>query len=113
LKERQNERQKVTGRRKRRRKQLLYDVKETRRSWNSKEEALDRSTRRTCFGKVHGPVARQRERERGEKERERGGRGGEREREGEDNDVNCIQTTWPFWAPRCISHLITAIEERN
>jgi hypothetical protein len=50
----------VTGRRGRRRKQLLDDFKETRRYWNLKEEALDRTFWRTCFGRGYGPVVRER-----------------------------------------------------
>jgi len=40
-------------------KQLLNDFKETRRCWKLKEEALDRTIRRTCFGRGSGPVFRQ------------------------------------------------------
>ena len=40
------------GRRRRRHKQLLEDVKVKGRYWNRKEEALDRSRRRSGFGKV-------------------------------------------------------------
>jgi hypothetical protein len=39
----------MTGRRGRRRKQLLDDLKETRRYWKLKEEALDRTLWRTRF----------------------------------------------------------------
>jgi hypothetical protein len=39
----------VMGRRERRRKQLLYDLKEKRRHWKLKEEALDRTLWRTRF----------------------------------------------------------------
>jgi hypothetical protein len=42
----------------RRRQQLLYDLKEKRRYWKSKEEALDRTLWRTCFGGGYGPVVR-------------------------------------------------------
>ena len=49
----------VTGRPGRRRIQLLDDFKEKRVYWKLKEEALDRSLRRTRFGRVNGPVARQ------------------------------------------------------
>jgi hypothetical protein len=49
----------VTGRRERRRKQLLDDVKEKRRYWKLKEEALDRTLWRTRFGRGYGPVVRQ------------------------------------------------------
>jgi hypothetical protein len=45
----------MTGRRGRRCKQLLDDVKEKRRYWKLKEEALDRTVWRTRFG----PVVRQ------------------------------------------------------
>jgi hypothetical protein len=48
-----------TGRRGRRRKQLLHDLKETREYWNLKEAALDRTLWRTCFGRGNGPVVRQ------------------------------------------------------
>jgi len=46
----------VTGRRGRRRKQLLNDRKEKKGYWNFKEEALDRALRRTRFGRGYGPV---------------------------------------------------------
>jgi hypothetical protein len=49
----------VPGRRGRRRKQLLDDLKEKRGYWNLKEEALDRTLQRTCFGRGYGPVIRQ------------------------------------------------------
>jgi hypothetical protein len=45
----------VTGRRGRRRKQLLDDLMETRGYWKLKEEALDRSVWRTRFGRGCGP----------------------------------------------------------
>jgi len=48
----------VMVRRGRRRKQLLDDVKETRRYWKLKEEALDRILWRTRFGRDCGPVVR-------------------------------------------------------
>jgi hypothetical protein len=41
----------MTGRRGRRRKQLLDALKEKRRYWKSKEEALDRTLWRTRFGR--------------------------------------------------------------
>jgi hypothetical protein len=49
----------VTGRRGRRRKQLLYDFKEKRTYWIWKEEELDRTVCRTRFGTGCGPVVRQ------------------------------------------------------
>jgi hypothetical protein len=49
----------VTGRRGRRRKQLLDDLKEKREYWKMKEEALDRNLWRTRFGRGYGPVVRQ------------------------------------------------------
>jgi hypothetical protein len=49
----------VTGRRRRRRKQLLNDVKEMRQCLKLKEEALDRTLGRTRFGLRYGPVKRQ------------------------------------------------------
>jgi hypothetical protein len=48
----------VTGRRGRRHKQLLDDLKETRGYWKLKEEALDRSLSRTRSGRGCGPVVR-------------------------------------------------------
>jgi hypothetical protein len=48
----------VTGRRGIRRKQLLGDLKEMRRYWKLKEEALDRILWRTRFGRGYGPVER-------------------------------------------------------
>jgi hypothetical protein len=49
----------MTGRRGRRRKQLLDELKETTRYWTLKQEELDSTLWRTRFGKVYGPVARQ------------------------------------------------------
>jgi hypothetical protein len=49
----------MMGRRGRRRKQLLDDLKEKTRYWKSKEEALDRTLWRTRFGPGYGPVVRQ------------------------------------------------------
>ena len=46
----------MTGRRGRRYKRVLNDLKEKRGSWELKEEALDRLLRRTCFGRGYGPV---------------------------------------------------------
>ena len=47
----------MTGRRGRRVKQLVDDIKEKRDYW--KEEALDRPLWRTRFGRVYGLVVRQ------------------------------------------------------
>ena len=52
---------KETGRRGRRRKQLLDDVKEKREYCKLREEALDRTVWRTSFGRGHGPAVRQSE----------------------------------------------------
>jgi hypothetical protein len=49
----------TTGRRGRRCKQLLDDLKEKRRYLKLKEEALDRTPWRTGFGRGYGPVVRQ------------------------------------------------------
>jgi hypothetical protein len=49
----------VTGRRGRRRKQLLDYLKEKRIYWKLKEEALDRTLLRTRFGRGYGLVVRQ------------------------------------------------------
>jgi hypothetical protein len=49
---------KMTGRRGRKHKQLLDDLKE-KRYWKLKDEALDRTLWRTRFGRGHGPVVRQ------------------------------------------------------
>jgi hypothetical protein len=49
----------MKGRRGRRRKQVVDDLKEKRRYWKLKEEALDRTLWRTRFGRSYGPVARQ------------------------------------------------------
>jgi len=46
----------VTGRRGRRRKQLLGDRKEKRGYWKLKEEALDRTLWRTGFGRGCGSI---------------------------------------------------------
>jgi hypothetical protein len=48
-----------TGRRGRRRKQLLDYLKEKRRYWKLKEETLDRTLWGTRFGRSYGPVVRQ------------------------------------------------------
>jgi len=44
------------GRRGRRRKQLLDDLKENTGYWELKEEALDRTLWRTRFARNYGPV---------------------------------------------------------
>jgi hypothetical protein len=49
----------MTGRRGRRRKQLLDDLKEKRRYWILKEDALDRTQWRTRFRRGYGSVLRQ------------------------------------------------------
>jgi hypothetical protein len=49
----------VTGKRGRRRRKLLDDLKERRGYSHLKEEALDRTTWRTRFGRGFGPVVRQ------------------------------------------------------
>jgi hypothetical protein len=49
----------MMGRQGRMRKQLLDDLKEKRRYWKLKEEAVDRSLSRTRFGRGYGPVVRQ------------------------------------------------------
>jgi hypothetical protein len=49
----------MSGRRGRRRKQLLDDLKEKKRYWKLKEEALDRTLWRTRFERGYGPVVRQ------------------------------------------------------
>ena len=49
----------MTGRRGRRRKQLLDDLKEKRGYWKWKEEALDRTLWRSLVGRVYGLVVRQ------------------------------------------------------
>jgi hypothetical protein len=49
----------VTGRRGRRRRKLLDDLKERRRYSHLKEEALDRPMWRAGFGRGFGPVVRQ------------------------------------------------------
>jgi hypothetical protein len=48
----------MTGRRGRRRKQLLDDLKEKRRYWKLKEKVLDRTLWRTRFGIGFGTVVR-------------------------------------------------------
>jgi hypothetical protein len=54
MKERQKE--DVTGRQGRRRKQLMDDIKEMIGHWKVKEEALDRSLWRSRFGRGYGSV---------------------------------------------------------
>jgi hypothetical protein len=49
----------VTGRRGRRHKQIIDGLKETKRYWKLREEALDRTHWRARFGKGYGPVVRQ------------------------------------------------------
>jgi hypothetical protein len=49
----------MTGRRGRICKKLLDDLKEKRRYWKLKEEALDRTQWITRFGRGYGPVVRQ------------------------------------------------------
>jgi hypothetical protein len=49
----------VTGRRGRRRRKLLDDLKERRGYYHLKEEALDRTMWRARFGRDFGPVLRQ------------------------------------------------------
>jgi hypothetical protein len=49
----------MTGRRGRRRKHLLDDLRTKRTYWKLKEEALDRTLWRTRFGRGYGPVVRQ------------------------------------------------------
>jgi hypothetical protein len=49
----------VTGRRGRRRRKLLDDLKERKGYFHLKEESLDRSMWRARFGKGFGPVVRQ------------------------------------------------------
>jgi hypothetical protein len=49
----------MTGERGGSRKQLLDDLKEKRRNWKLKEEALVRILWRTRFGRGYGPVVRQ------------------------------------------------------
>ena len=49
----------VTGRRGRRRRKLLDDLKERREYSHLKEEALDRAMQRARFGRGFGPVVRQ------------------------------------------------------
>jgi hypothetical protein len=48
----------TTGRRGRRRKQLLGDLKEKKEYWKSKEDVLDRTLCRTDCGRGYGPVVR-------------------------------------------------------
>jgi len=49
----------VTGKRGRRRRKLLDDLKERRRFYHLKQEALDRTVWRAGFGRGFGPVVRQ------------------------------------------------------
>jgi hypothetical protein len=49
----------VTGRRVRRRRKLLDNLKETRGYSHMNEEALDRTMRRARFGRIFGPFVRQ------------------------------------------------------
>ena len=49
----------MTGRQGRRRRKLLDDLKERRGYSHLKEEALDHTMWRVCFGRGFGPVVRQ------------------------------------------------------
>jgi hypothetical protein len=49
----------VTERQGRRSRRLLDDCEEKRGYWKFKEEALDRTVWRICFGRGYGPVVRQ------------------------------------------------------
>jgi hypothetical protein len=49
----------VTGRRGRRRRKLVDEIKERRGYSHLKEEALERTVGRACFGRGFGPVVRQ------------------------------------------------------
>ena len=49
----------MTGRRERRRKQLLNDLEEKTGYWKLYEEALDRTPWITCLGRCHGSVVKQ------------------------------------------------------
>ena len=49
----------MRGRRRRRRRKLLDDLKDSRGYCHLKEEALDRTMWRACFGGGFGPVIRQ------------------------------------------------------
>jgi hypothetical protein len=49
----------VTGRRGKRRKQLLDDLKEKRGDWKLKEKELGSTQWKTRFGRGYGPVVRQ------------------------------------------------------
>jgi hypothetical protein len=49
----------VKGRRRRRRRKLLDDLKERRGYSHLKEEAVERTMWRACFGRGFGPVVRQ------------------------------------------------------
>ena len=53
------ERTKVTGRRGRRRKELMDELKERRGYWKLKEKALDRTLWQTCFERGYGSVVSQ------------------------------------------------------
>ena len=53
------ERGKNRGDGKTRYKQLQDDLKEKRGYWQLKEEALDHTLWKTCFGRCYGPVVRQ------------------------------------------------------
>jgi hypothetical protein len=59
IEEKLERRRVVTGRRGRRRKQLLDELKEKIGFWKLKEEALDRTMWRIRFGRSYGPVVRQ------------------------------------------------------
>jgi len=48
-----------TGRRGKRRIQLLDDLKDKGKYWTLKEEALDRAVWRACFASSYGPVTRE------------------------------------------------------
>jgi hypothetical protein len=54
-----NGRIEMTGRRGKRRKQLLDDLEKPRGHWILKQETSDRARWETCLGRGYGPVVRQ------------------------------------------------------
>jgi hypothetical protein len=49
----------VPGRRQRRSKQLLDFLNEKREYWQLKEDVIDGTSCRTCFGRGYGPIVRE------------------------------------------------------
>jgi len=91
----EDRRTQVTGRRGRRRKRLLDDLKNTRRCWKFKEKALDRTIWRTRCRRGYGPVVRHNySMNKGSRCKSSDSKQANPERKSE---VWPIQSSWIFW----------------